>query len=365
MVLQDHSIAHHHMFSTEPFQATGTKRNYTKPVFRGNSSRDPADHLKAGQDDFFISNTAPFHAMRLDGVIDRKVRFSPVLEGLSEPEYMHWMLGPFTDFPVQTLEEMSSRENLGPAKPRCFERVLLCKPRSWQNQRHDLPGYWYHYLKFGQLGQDIVNHHRKDLDIPEKDSKAFKVMFVERIVKRRILNMDEALSKCRSWTPPQASGFTHTECGVINTDNGSHWKQHMAIMQTVDVLVGLHGAGLTNHNFQRPGTALVEIFACSFYQDAYFQQTSRVQKMVLPFQIVTNDTGLCQPGIQERSADIEGKKLLAQMWVPGSLLRDQDVKLNMNVLFMAFERILSLNGSADAYLAAEQRDRNFAVLTAR
>ncbi len=52
--------------------------------------------------------------------------------------------------------------------------------------------------------------------------------------------MDEALSKCRSWTPPQASGFTHTECGVINTDNGSHWKQHMAIMQTVDVLVGAH-----------------------------------------------------------------------------------------------------------------------------
>ena len=38
--------------------------------------------------------------LQLDGVIDRKVRFSPVLEGLSEPEYMHWMLSPFTDFPV-------------------------------------------------------------------------------------------------------------------------------------------------------------------------------------------------------------------------------------------------------------------------
>ena len=50
--------------------------------------------------------------------------------------------------------------------------------------------------------------------------------------------------------------------------------------------------------------------ACTFLQDAYFQQTSRVQKMVLPFQIVTNDTSLCQPGIQERSADIEGKKLV-------------------------------------------------------
>ena len=50
--------------------------------------------------------------------------------------------------------------------------------------------------------------------------------------------------------------------------------------------------------------------ACTFLQDAYFQQTSRVQKMVLPFQIVTNDTSLCQPGLQERSADIEGKQLV-------------------------------------------------------
>ncbi len=50
--------------------------------------------------------------------------------------------------------------------------------------------------------------------------------------------------------------------------------------------------------------------ACTCLQDAYFQQTSRVQKMVLPFQVVTNDTSLCQPGIQERSADIEGKKLV-------------------------------------------------------
>ena len=35
-----------------------------------------------------------------------------------------------------------------------------------------------HYLKFGELGQDIVSHHRKDLDIPKKDSKAFKVSAV-------------------------------------------------------------------------------------------------------------------------------------------------------------------------------------------
>lgn len=37
----------------------GTKRNYTKPVFRGNSSRDPADHLKAGQDGNFDKCSVP------------------------------------------------------------------------------------------------------------------------------------------------------------------------------------------------------------------------------------------------------------------------------------------------------------------
>ena len=41
-----------------------------------------------------------------------------------------------------------------------------------------------HYLKFGQLGQDIVNHHRSDLDIPEKDSKAFKVRALQHLLLR-------------------------------------------------------------------------------------------------------------------------------------------------------------------------------------
>ena len=30
--------------------------------------------------------------------------------------------------------------------------------------------------------------------------------------------------------------------------------------------VGVHGAGLTYHNFQRPGSALIEVFPCNFHQ---------------------------------------------------------------------------------------------------
>ena len=37
--------------------------------------------------DFYTSSVAAFHTMQ-------------VLEGLVEPEYVHWLFAPFTDFPV-------------------------------------------------------------------------------------------------------------------------------------------------------------------------------------------------------------------------------------------------------------------------
>ena len=44
-------------------------------------------------------------------------------------------------------------------------------------------------------------------------------------------------------------------------------------------------------------------------QDAYFQQTSRREATVMPFQIVLNNSQLCQPGPQEANADQQGELL--------------------------------------------------------
>ena len=38
------------------------------------------------------------------------------------------------------------------------------------------------------------------------------------------------------------------------------------LYQTCMLQVGVHGAGLTYHNFQRPGSALIEVFPCGFHQ---------------------------------------------------------------------------------------------------
>ena len=64
------------------------------------TTASPANHFHICSSAACMLHGSECCVLQLDGVIDRKVRFSPVLEGLSGPEYMHWMLGPFTDFPV-------------------------------------------------------------------------------------------------------------------------------------------------------------------------------------------------------------------------------------------------------------------------
>ena len=46
-------------------------------------------------------------------------------------------------------------------------------------------------------------------------------------------------------------------------------------------------------------------------QDAYFQQTSRRGATVMPFQILLNNSQLCQPGAQEADADQQGEVVQA------------------------------------------------------
>lgn len=107
--------------------AQGTKKAYRTPHFRGNSSADFHDILSPQFDDcsvplvwwpwwpfnpgdFFLSSLAPFHAMLNEGVIDRNVRYTPVLEGLTRPGYFQWYFDPITHFPVISHNEATCRD---------------------------------------------------------------------------------------------------------------------------------------------------------------------------------------------------------------------------------------------------------------
>ena len=50
--------------------------------------------------DFTLASAAPLHAMLQEGIIDKNVKFTPVLEGFRMPEYFDWELQPFTNHKV-------------------------------------------------------------------------------------------------------------------------------------------------------------------------------------------------------------------------------------------------------------------------
>ena len=70
------------------------------------------------------------------------------------------------------------------------------------------------------------------------------------------------------------------------------------------VQVGVHGAGLINSFFMRPGSAMVEIFPCRFPADwasHYFWRPALVERRIMPFQVHMQDEARCQPSQLEKS----------------------------------------------------------------
>ncbi len=106
--------------STSCHCTQGTKKMYRKPLFRGNSTADPDDIRSPHFDDcavplvwwpwwpenpsdFFLTSVAPFHAMLHGGVIDKNIKYTPVMDGLKQPGYFQWYSDPITNFPVSFL----------------------------------------------------------------------------------------------------------------------------------------------------------------------------------------------------------------------------------------------------------------------
>jgi hypothetical protein len=60
----------------------------------------------------------------------------------------------------------------------------------------------------------------------------------------------------------------------------------------------MHGAGLINAFFMKPGSVLVEILPCHFgeeHQRNYFWHPSHVEARTYAFQIYINNAAMCRP----------------------------------------------------------------------
>ena len=95
-------------------------------------------------------------------------------------------------------------------------------------------------------------------------TRVLRVLFITRSPKvavRQILNMDELLEQCQGWTytDPASSIQFAAECGVWQP--GSDLQSNIAAVRSADVVIGRHGAGMTNAFFMQEGGASECCFA--------------------------------------------------------------------------------------------------------
>lgn len=69
---------------------------------------------------------ASFH-MHNKTLVDNRTVFTPYTGGMTPPPFYQNLLEPFSpSHKVESLDEISSRENVGKGRPRCFEKLLVC-----------------------------------------------------------------------------------------------------------------------------------------------------------------------------------------------------------------------------------------------
>ncbi|CAL8463208.1 g2742 [Coccomyxa elongata] len=312
--------------------------------------------------DFYLSSVLGMERLQREGIIDREVQFVPVLDGLERMPFHEGFLSPFSSHKVETLDEVSARTRLG---KRCYERIVLCELHCFWNWPPD--GSWLDGLQPTSVGRQIVRHHlssgRNTSDEPTNGPRrSVKVALIERKGHRKILNLNEVAQRCRGLAPADGRALT---CTIISFDDISDFPALLRELQTIDILVGMHGAGLINAFFMRPGTAFIEIFPCGFgneHHRHYYWHPSHVEAQIYAFQLFINDPASCRPSALAAHPE-ELNHGQGPAFVEQTLARDQDVILDFEVLADMLSRVLPvLNGTSDAFRALLQLDPEYFVI---
>lgn len=103
--------------------------------------------------------------------------------------------------------------------------------------RQTCPCCYTDTLVLGYL--QIVQSHQSlgrltDISKPEG---LFRIAFIERKHKRRIVNFEELLSSCNTWQLPEGTRYDRVECWAINLDDADKYMENLSQLRSVDVLV--------------------------------------------------------------------------------------------------------------------------------
>ena len=82
----------------------------------------------------------------------------------------------------------------------------------------------------------------KGLRVIDKPADVFRIAFIERKHKRRIVNFQEVLDKCQAWQLPTGTKYKHAECRTINLDDSKKFPEQLSQLQSLDALVSVVSA---------------------------------------------------------------------------------------------------------------------------
>ena len=120
----------------------------------------------------------------------------------------------------------------------CKAHVHLHKPNSIVNCRNTVLLLSSDPLWFCLL-QVVDFQISKGPRVIDKPANVFRIAFIERKHKRRIMNFQEVLEKCQAWQLPTGTKYKHVECWTINLDDSKEFPEQLSQLQSLDALVSV------------------------------------------------------------------------------------------------------------------------------
>ena len=121
-----------------------------------------------------------------------------------------------------------------------------------------------------QLGHGDIQRRGSSIGIPAHGQPCLRVVYIRRLGRRRLRNIAEHVAACNEWRS-RLPNTPRTICVAHSFDEGL--KANLPLLRRTDVLIGPHGADMTNAFALHAGASVVELLPpirngcpCTMYQ---------------------------------------------------------------------------------------------------
>ena len=171
--------------------------------------------------------------------------------------------GPFYDLWSMLARRPIIRLNsLTTDRPQSSEDVIVPLPGGsnplWQGdwEVHNCE----HSALWRTFSQRVLDNYEID-DKPKRDDEPLVLTFIDRQAKRHLIDQEHYIETLKSKFPA---------VDIQSVDFANHsFAEQLSLVRRTDILVGVHGAGLTHGMFLTPGSAMVEIIPPGFQHKGF------------------------------------------------------------------------------------------------